>query len=77
MARHAQATRVEASLRKEDNNLILEVHDNGKGITEEQIAHVGRFGLLGMLERAHVFGGDVVIHGSPEEGTTVTVRIPV
>jgi signal transduction histidine kinase len=77
VARHAQATRVEASLRKEDNNLILEVHDNGKGITEEQIAHVGRFGLMGMLERAHVFGGDVVIHGSPEEGTTVTVRIPV
>jgi signal transduction histidine kinase len=77
VARHAQATRVEASLRKEGNYLILEVRDNGKGISEEQVYTVGRFGLLGMRERAHVFGGDVVIRGSPGEGTVVTVRIPV
>ncbi len=77
VARHAQATRVEASLRKEANDLILEVRDNGKGISEAQVHNVGRFGLLGMRERAHVFGGDVVIHGSPGEGTVVTVRIPV
>jgi signal transduction histidine kinase len=77
VARYAQATRVEASLRKEDQNLILQVRDNGKGISEEQIANVKTFGLLGMRERAHVFGGDVVIHGSPGQGTTVTVRIPV
>ena len=77
VARHAQATRVEASLRKNDNQLILEVRDNGRGITEAQISHVGRFGLLGMLERAHVFGGDVMINGSPGQGTVVTVRIPM
>jgi signal transduction histidine kinase len=77
VARHAQATRVEASLQKEDNDLILEVRDNGKGISEAQVSSVGRFGLLGMRERAHVFGGDVVIRGSPGEGTAVTVRIPV
>ncbi len=77
VARHAQATRVDASLRKEDGYLILQVRDNGKGISEEQVHNVGRFGLLGMRERAHVFDGDVVIHGSPGEGTVVTVRIPV
>jgi PAS domain S-box-containing protein len=77
VARHAQATRVQASLRKQANDLILEVRDNGKGISEAQVHNVGRFGLLGMRERAHVFGGDVVIRGSPGEGTVVTVRIPV
>jgi signal transduction histidine kinase len=77
VARHAQATRVQASLRKQANDLILEVRDNGKGISEAQVHNVGRFGLLGMRERAHVFGGDVVIRGSPGEGTDVTVRIPV
>ncbi len=76
-ARHAHATYVEASLRKEDNHLILQVRDNGKGISEEQIANVNTFGLLGMRERAHVFGGDVVIRGSSGHGTVVTVRIPV
>jgi signal transduction histidine kinase len=77
VARHAQATRVEASLRKQANDLVLEVRDNGKGISETQISSVDRFGLLGMRERAHVFGGSVVIRGSPGEGTVVTVRIPV
>jgi signal transduction histidine kinase len=77
VARHAQATRVEASLRKQANDLILEVRDNGKGISETQVSSVDRFGLLGMRERAHVFGGSVVIRGSPGEGTVVTVRIPV
>ncbi len=77
VARYAEATRVQASLRKENSQLILQVSDNGKGISEQQITNVKTFGLLGMRERAHIFGGDVVINGSPGQGTTVTVRIPV
>ncbi|CAG0963850.1 two-component system, NarL family, sensor histidine kinase ComP [Anaerolineae bacterium] len=75
VARHAHATRVEISLRKEENDLILEVRDNGKGISETP--DTNRFGILGMRERAHVFGGDVMIQGAPGQGTVVTVRIPV
>lgn len=77
VARYAQATLVHASLRKEGGHLILQVRDNGKGITKEQIASVTTFGLVGMRERALVFGGDIVIEGSPGKGTVVTVRIPV
>lgn len=75
--RHAQATHIQASLGKQDHALILQVRDNGKGISKEQIENVKTFGLAGMRERALVFGGDVVIEGSPGEGTVVTVRIPV
>ncbi len=77
VARHAHATRVDASLREEDHSLVLEVHDNGGGISDAQVSNINTFGLLGMRERAHVFGGDIVIRGSPGQGTTVTVRIPV
>jgi signal transduction histidine kinase len=77
VARHAHATRVEATLQEQDQHLILEVRDNGIGISEEQSANTDRFGLLGMRERAHIFGGDVTIRGAPGQGTTVTVRIPV
>lgn len=77
VARHAHATHVEASLREQDRHLILEVRDNGTGISKEQITNTNRFGLLGMQERAHIFGGDVLIRGTPGQGTTVTVRIPV
>jgi PAS domain S-box-containing protein len=75
VARHAQATRVDASLRKEGAQLVLQVRDNGIGISETP--DTNRFGILGMRERAHVFGGDVNIHGEPGQGTTVTVRIPL
>jgi signal transduction histidine kinase len=77
VARHAQATRVEGSLQEQEHHLILTVHDNGTGISEEQISSTHRLGLLGMRERAHIFGGEVVLDGAPGEGTTVTVRIPV
>ena len=77
VARYAEATRVQASLRKENSQLILQVSDNGKGISEQQSANVKTFGLLGMRERAHAFGGDMTIQGSPGEGTVVTVQIPV
>ncbi|HEX9075655.1 MAG TPA: sensor histidine kinase [Anaerolineae bacterium] len=77
VARHSQATRVEGSLQEQDHHLILTVHDNGTGISEEQISSTHRLGLLGMRERAHIFGGEVVLDGAPGEGTTVTVRIPV
>ncbi len=77
VARHAHATRVETSLREENGHLVLRVNDNGIGISAEQVSGTDRFGLLGMRERANVFGGDIVVHGSPGQGTAVVVRIPI
>ncbi|MBI4786244.1 MAG: sensor histidine kinase [Chloroflexi bacterium] len=77
VARHAHATHVDASLREQDHHLILNVHDNGTGISTDQVTSTHRLGLLGMRERAHIFGGDVVVQGGPKAGTTVTVRIPL
>lgn len=77
VARHAAATRVDVRLHEQDRQLIMQVQDNGKGISDLQLWDNGRFGLLGMRERAHIFGGDVNVHGTPGHGTTVTVRIPV
>ncbi len=77
VARHAHATRVAASLWEEEDQVVLQVRDNGRGISEAQLSGTGRFGLLGMRERAHACGGDVVVRGSPGQGTVVTVRLPV
>lgn len=77
VARHAQATRVSISLKKEDGNLILRVRDNGRGITETEISSAGSLGILGIRERAHILGGTVLIAGVPGKGTTVTAAIPL
>lgn len=76
-ARHAKATRVELSLEEKQSNLILEVKDNGRGITEEEVYGSNSLGILGMRERAFLLGGEVQIAGVPGQGTTVTVRIPL
>jgi len=74
--RHAAATHVAVSLKHEDHTLLLEVHDDGRGIAPDKITDRASFGLLGMRERARYFGGIVEISGTPDRGTSVLVRIP-
>ncbi|MHB8481472.1 MAG: ATP-binding protein [Nitrospiria bacterium] len=77
IARHAQATRVRICLKKQKTRLVLDVEDNGKGISPSEITAVQSLGLLGIRERAAFLGGDVRISGHPGKGTRVTVRIPL
>ena len=77
VVRHAHATLVTVSLCRRGADVILRVADNGRGVSDAE-AHDGMgFGLLGMRERALVFGGTVRIRGARGRGTTITARIPV
>ena len=75
IVRHSQATQVEVKLYTNDENINLQVQDNGCGITTDQIQNLRSLGLLGMRERAMVWEGNVEISGNPQEGTTVTINI--
>ncbi len=77
ITRHSGATEVNVKLLVKKGNLLLNIKDNGKGITKEQIEDPESFGLHGILERAHYCGGEVKISGIKGKGTTVKVRIPV
>jgi signal transduction histidine kinase len=77
VARHASATNIHVSMEKKGNRLMLEVRDNGKGITEDRVMGPKSLGLMGMRERALFLGGDLQISGITGKGTTVTVIIPV
>ena len=76
VARHANATQVYVRLAKEDGNLTLEVHDNGKGVSDVQLSAASSLGILGMRERALLLGGELSISGAAGMGTTVIARIP-
>lgn len=72
-ARHAQATAVTVKLESWNNySLRLVVADNGVGIPDKKVSDRRSLGLLGMKERAALFGGEVTIQGHPGKGTTVT-----
>ena len=76
VSRHAHATKVNVTLQQRDGQIELKVHDNGRGITEEQLANPKSFGLIGIRERVKIFGGKHILKGVPGKGTTLTVRIP-
>jgi PAS domain S-box-containing protein len=76
VARHAEATKVNISLKENAENFLLKVSDNGKGITESEITHANSLGLLGIQERVFLLGGEFHIKGVEGKGTTVAVRIP-
>lgn len=63
-------------LTHENGDLLLEVRDNGKGVSVEELSASGSLGILGMRERALLLGGELIITGVPGAGTTVRVRIP-
>jgi signal transduction histidine kinase len=77
VARHANATQIHVLLKEEKDRLFLEVRDNGKGITTKQISDPKSFGLIGIRERAQFLGGEVTFQGIPNQGTTVTLTIPL
>ncbi len=77
VARHAEAGRVEIGLSISTDLLTLEVHDDGRGISEREIAAPHSLGLVGLRERALACGGELAISGIPQGGTTVSVRIPL
>lgn len=77
IARHANATRVDVSLQVEDNNLVLIVSDNGKGIKQEDMVSKRSLGITGMKERANSVNGKLTIQGVSNVGTTVTLTIPI
>jgi signal transduction histidine kinase len=76
ITRHAHATKIEAALKLEDGWVVLRVQDNGRGITEAEIANLESLGLLGMKERTALLGGEIVFQRDTEGGTIVTARIP-
>jgi PAS domain S-box-containing protein len=76
VARHSGATEISVHLRADADSSTLEVEDNGKGIEQEQALSSKSLGLLGMRERAQMFGGRITVTGTPGIGTKVTVEIP-
>lgn len=77
VARHANATFVQMQVTADANALVIEVRDNGRGVTLAQLRDRKSHGILGMSERARHFGGKVEIGPARQGGTRVHVSLPL
>jgi signal transduction histidine kinase len=74
--KHAGATRVDVRLRREDGALLVDVTDDGAGNGNGD-GGGSRHGLLGMRERAAVYGGAIEAGPRPGGGFAVRARLPL
>lgn len=78
--KHAEATTVNVVAKITPRRIYLTVKDNGRGFEVPEamtdFASSGSFGIMGLQERAQLFGGDVIIRSQPDQGTTVHMVMP-
>ncbi|MBY0499010.1 MAG: response regulator [Nitrosomonas sp.] len=76
ISKHASASRIQVKLVELEGLILLEVMDNGCGITEIDMKKQDSFGIRGMRERCLQLKGNFHISGESEKGTQVTILIP-
>lgn len=77
VARHSKASSVQINATIINDEIYLEIQDNGIGITEITQRNINSLGLLGMNERANMIKGVLVINGLNNKGTSVVLKVPV
>jgi len=79
--RHAEASIATVKLEFGDDSITLTVSDNGKGFEVpqriEDLASVGRLGIMGMYERARLLSGTLEINSELGKGTQVVAKLPL
>jgi signal transduction histidine kinase/streptogramin lyase len=79
--KHATPIIVEMRIRLQgeppEQNVMLEVVDDGKGFDPETLVDEGGLGLISMRERAEKLGGWIEIRSALGEGTVIKVKLPV
>jgi PAS domain S-box-containing protein len=81
MVKHAKARRSSVTLKRSDNQVQVEVQDDGVGFDTGTLSTQGSvkkgFGLLSIRERLHNLGGNMEVQSSPGGGTKVSITTPL
>jgi two-component system NarL family sensor kinase len=77
VARHARASRMSLTVRREDDHLVLEVVDDGVGFEPGAAADDAHFGLRAAESLVQEHGGTLELESAPGEGTIVRAEVPI
>ena len=75
--KHAEACTVSISALESDGDAIIEVQDNGRGFSPEDVLSISQYGLRSMRERAEIIDADFQIISTPGMGTKMRLQIPI
>ena len=79
--KHAQASHIRVRLAVQDDVLVAQVTDDGRGFDlqalEREYGTRGNLGLVNLRERAELLGGTLNIDSAPGQGTRVTLIVPL
>ena len=75
IVKHAHASTVLLRLERQDDELVLEVRDDGRGFDPAE-PFPGHLGIRSMQERVARLGGTCSLASAPAQGTCLCVRIP-
>ncbi|TVY11982.1 PAS domain-containing sensor histidine kinase [Paenibacillus cremeus] len=75
LAKYAEVSSASLSIRETENMLFVEIVDHGKGF--DLNADRSGVGLFSMEERARGIGGTLKVRSVPDDGTTVTLTVPL
>jgi two-component system, NarL family, sensor histidine kinase UhpB len=75
IARHAHTQKASITLQRDQQQVCLQIHDDGCGYSE--IQHHSGSGLIGMRERTTQLKGTLTIQSQAGQGTTIQVRLPL
>jgi PAS domain S-box-containing protein len=73
VAKHAHASQVSVSVTTSESEIRATVEDNGRGGAE---ASAGS-GLVGLIDRVEALGGRFVLDSPPQEGTRISIEMPL
>jgi PAS domain S-box-containing protein len=76
VAQHSGATSVNVEFNQSDEEIILSISDNGRGLPEGHVIAQTSYGLRGMRERVAQLDGQIIFDSPPGGGLRVTVILP-
>jgi signal transduction histidine kinase len=80
IGKHAEPTRVEIFVGKENSRVVMQIKDNGRGFAAAEVnGHTRKkgMGLLALTERVNLVGGTIDLWSQENQGTSLTITIPV
>lgn len=73
--KHSHATRVAVTCRRLADEIVLEISDNGRGFSPDEVSAAAQYGLRGMRERAELIGADFQVMSIKQQGTTIHLAV--